>query len=84
MTENLLQKIEDRMSAVLTELDTLRREVYQLKQENFSLKSEKANYTEKLQELLSLFDILDNNTTQDLWIANDSQVKHLHGECASA
>jgi len=56
MTESLLQKLEEKTMNVLTELEKLRGEMKQLKQENFTLRSEKENNTRKLQDLMALLD----------------------------
>ena len=62
MTENLIQKLEERTIAILTELEKLRGEVKELKQENGMLRSEKESGSRKLQDLLSL---LDSNGVTD-------------------
>lgn len=59
MTENLLQKLEEKVITLLAELEALRDEIKQLKHENFSLKEEKADSIQKLQGVVSLFDSLD-------------------------
>lgn len=63
MTENLLQKLEEKMMMLLSEVEELRKAVKHLNHENSTLKSEKekylhekANHERKLQELISLFD----------------------------
>jgi regulator of replication initiation timing len=56
MTENLLQKLEEKTMTILVELEKLRAELKQLKHENFSLKTEKENSTRKLQDLVSVLD----------------------------
>ncbi|MBA3660298.1 MAG: hypothetical protein H0W64_01070 [Gammaproteobacteria bacterium] len=63
MTENLLQKLEEKMMLILSEVEELRRDVLCLTQENTELKLDREKYlTEKmynerkLQDLLSLFD----------------------------
>ena len=56
MTENLLQKLEEKTMNILTELERVRGELKQLKHENLSLRSEKENSTRKLQDLMSLLD----------------------------
>lgn len=60
MSDNLLQKIEEKVGTLLNEFDTLRQEIARLKHENFALKTEQMNYNKKLQELVSLLDALDN------------------------
>jgi regulator of replication initiation timing len=56
MTENLLQKLEERMVTLLSEIEDLRNEVQRLTQENFSLKNQSQHSTKKLQDLISLLD----------------------------
>lgn len=56
MTETLLQKLEEKMMMVLTEVEDLREEIQRLRHENSSLKIEKENHTRKLQDLISLLD----------------------------
>ena len=56
MTENLLQKLEEKVIALLTELEASRNEANALKLENFSLRAEKMNSSKKLQELVALLD----------------------------
>ncbi len=60
MTDTLLQKLEEKMIQLLTELEMLRNETQQLKQENISLRTERVNHLHKLQELVSLLDTLDS------------------------
>lgn len=59
MTDNLLLKLEEKTLVLLTELDDLRKEVQQLRQENNALKTEKGTYLKKLQNLISLLDALE-------------------------
>jgi regulator of replication initiation timing len=59
MTDNLLQKLEERMMTLLAELENLRKETHRLKQENQNLKTEYTNHIKKLQNLVSLLDSLD-------------------------
>jgi regulator of replication initiation timing len=61
MTESLIQKIEDKVLLLLAEITNLRQEVSQLRSENTSLKAEQSDHTEKLQELVSLLDVLDDS-----------------------
>lgn len=56
MTENLLQKLEEKTMNILTELEKLRNELKLLKQDNFALRSEKENNSRKLQDLMALLD----------------------------
>ncbi len=59
MTDALIQKLEEKIIMLLTELEDLRFEVRQLKQENSNFKVEKINYTQKLEGLISLLDSVD-------------------------
>jgi len=59
MTDNFLQRLEEKVMVLLTELESLRKEINQLRHENSTLKTEKINYTKKLQALLSLLDSLE-------------------------
>lgn len=59
MMETLLQNLEDKILSLLTELETLRHNVSQLQHENASLTSEKMHSTQKLQGLVSLFDVIE-------------------------
>lgn len=63
MTENLLQRLEEKMMVVLSEVEELRKENQYLNHENLELKrekekflTEKVNNERKLQDLISLFD----------------------------
>lgn len=56
MTENLLQKLEEKMMMLLTEVEGLRTEVQHLNHENSSLRLERESNTKKLQDLISLLD----------------------------
>jgi FtsZ-binding cell division protein ZapB len=56
MTEMLLAKLEEKMMLLLSEVERLRGEVGSLRQANRALVQEKDNNTNKLKDLLSLFD----------------------------
>ncbi len=56
MTENLLQKLEEKTMTILAELEKLRGEVKNLKQENASLRTEKETSSRKLNDLVSLLE----------------------------
>ncbi len=56
MTENILQKLEEKTMNILTEMERLRSELKHLKNENLSLRSEKENNSKKLQDLMALLD----------------------------
>lgn len=62
MTENLLQKIEEKVMILVTELEDLRKEMQKVKQENAILKSEKVSYAQKLQGLISLLESIDESS----------------------
>jgi regulator of replication initiation timing len=59
MTDNLLQKLEEKMMSLLLELDGTRKEMSRLKQENAALRGEHSDYANKLQNLVSLLDSLE-------------------------
>lgn len=61
MTDNFLQKLEEKVMILLTELEALRKELTVVRQENASLKADKATYTKKLQGLLALMDSLESS-----------------------
>ena len=65
MTETLLQKIEDKVLLLLAEITNLRQQVTQYKQENTALKAEQGNYKGKLEELLSVLEILEQEKTPE-------------------
>jgi regulator of replication initiation timing len=58
-TETLLQKLEEKMLVLLTELERLREELNQAKHENVALKADHLNYTKKLHGLVSLLDVVE-------------------------
>jgi regulator of replication initiation timing len=60
MTDILIQKLEEKITILLAELEDLRFEVQQLKQENSDFKTDKLNYVQKLQELIFLLDSADD------------------------
>jgi len=59
MTENLLQKLEEKMMTLLSEVEDLRKEVHRLNMESASLKMERENHGRKLQELIGLLDTVN-------------------------
>lgn len=59
MTELLLQKLEERMMLLLSEIEDLRKEVINLRSESSNLKSEKESNSKKLSDLLSLLDAVN-------------------------
>lgn len=56
MTENLLQKLEEKMVMLISEVEDLRKEIQHLNHENSSLRVERESHTRKIQELISLID----------------------------
>lgn len=82
MTDNFLQKFEEKIMNLLTELETLRKETTQLRQENFQLKAEKSNYIKKLQGLVSLFDSL--NTPAEANNVSELQIMQSEEDYATA
>ncbi|OGT38169.1 MAG: hypothetical protein A3F12_06770 [Gammaproteobacteria bacterium RIFCSPHIGHO2_12_FULL_38_14] len=64
MTENLIHKLEEKMMAILSEVEHLRKEVQRLNHENVSLKIEKETSSRKLQDLVSLLDAV-NSTVEE-------------------
>ncbi len=69
MTENLLQKLEEKVMTLLMELDGARKEVSRLKQENMALRNHQSDHVKKLQNLVSLLDSMD--VTQSATIAHE-------------
>lgn len=63
MTENLLQKLEEKMMMLLSEIEDARKEIHRLNHENTLLKIEKENHTTKLQDLISLLDTVNATDT---------------------
>lgn len=55
-TENLLQKLEERMMLLVSELENLRQSNLQLSHEINALKSERENSSKSLNDLISLLD----------------------------
>ena len=72
MTESLLQKVEEKMMMLFSELEEARKEIMRLSQENHLLISEKERNTKKLQELLLL---LDASNVTDSIVMNATQLK---------
>jgi regulator of replication initiation timing len=59
MADNLLQKIEERVLALLNELEGMRSEIIKLRSENAILRDDHGTHVEKLQGLITLLDVLD-------------------------
>ena len=60
MTENLLQKLEEKMLFLVSELEGAREEIEHLMQENTVLKTEKDRHAKKLHDLVSLLDVVNH------------------------
>ena len=70
MTENLFQKLEEKMMVLLSEIEDSRKEIeksrkeiQRLSDENKSLINEKENHARKLQDLISLLESVNINET---------------------
>jgi hypothetical protein len=74
MTESLIQIIEDKVLLLLAEITNLRQEVSVLKGENMELKSQSHNQVGKLQELVSLLDVLEDEGKDGLKVETLSVV----------
>lgn len=72
MMDNLLQKLEERVTLLVAEVDEVRKELYRVRQENASLKAEKDIHKQKLQSLISLLDAFDVN--QDRMFVEDNVI----------
>jgi regulator of replication initiation timing len=59
ITENLLQKLEERVMILLSEIEDLRKEVNRLTDENKLFSTEKESHSRKLQDLISLLDAVN-------------------------
>jgi regulator of replication initiation timing len=82
MTDNFLQRFEEKVMNLLTELETLRKEASHLRQENAQLKADKSNYIKKLQALVSLFDSL--NAPTEVNNVSELQIMQSQEEYATA
>ncbi len=70
MTENLLQKLEERMMTLLSEVEGSRKEIQRLTSENTALKNEIERHifdnqknTKKVEEMLQLVESINNVET---------------------
>lgn len=59
MTDNLFQKLEEKMMTLLSEVEDLRNEIARLNHENTTLKFERENHAEKLRGLISLIETVN-------------------------
>ena len=73
MTESLIQKIEEKVMALMTELEQLRKEHTQVKHENAAMKADKQDAAKKMQGLISLLDTLESSS--DSVISFESHAK---------
>ncbi len=64
MTDNLIQKIEERVLGLLQEMEAMRNEILKLRSENAILRDDQGTHMQKLQGLMSLLDVLKQNETQ--------------------
>ena len=81
MTDNLLEKVEEKVITLLSELETQRKENHLLKEENALLKNEKSRQASRLQGLVSLLNVLD--TSED-GAAIESHVVAMQGEAIAS
>jgi FtsZ-binding cell division protein ZapB len=56
---DLIQKVEEKVSLLLKEMESLRKELIVLRQENFILKNSQGGHQQKLQNLVSLLATLE-------------------------
>ncbi len=84
MTDNFLQRLEEKVMVLLTELESLRKELSHLRHENSNLKTDKLNYTKKLQTLLSLLDSLDEEQEEVAIASGELRVLNGQEEYVSA
>lgn len=61
MTDNLFQKLEEKMMLLLAEIEDSRREIARLTQENAMLKREQEVHSNKLADLISLLDSVSSS-----------------------
>lgn len=61
MTDQLFQKLEEKMMIILSEIEALRHEKERLSQENASLKSDQENHIKKLNDLILLLDSITSS-----------------------
>lgn len=82
MTENLLQKLEERMMTLLTEIETSRKEIQRLQNENSALKNEiernifdNQKNAKKVEEILMLVDSVGSTDTTMAHVSSIALVK---------
>ena len=66
MTEKLFLKLEEKVIALLSEIENLRKERERIVQENLSLKVERENNANRLQELIKLFDAVATDVVSNV------------------
>lgn len=58
MTDNLLQKLEEKMMMVISEVEELRKENQRLNHKNAMLELARENHVKKMQDLIGLIDAI--------------------------
>lgn len=79
MTDTLLQKLEEKVMLLLTELEDLRFDIERLEQENANLKAEKAKYTQRLQSLVTLLDTVDTDAHAPVSLDSAFELEAMEG-----
>lgn len=64
MTENLLQKLEEKMMLLVSEIEEAHKEIERLSHENSGLKVERDRHTKKLHDLIALLDVVNHEQAQ--------------------
>lgn len=59
MMDTMIQTLEDKVMALVNEMEELRKDMQRVKQENIFLKTERENQRQKLQGLISLLESVD-------------------------
>ncbi len=59
MSESLLQKLEEKIMTLLSEVEHSRKEIARLQHENTVLKNERENYARRLDGVMKLIDSVD-------------------------
>jgi regulator of replication initiation timing len=59
MTDKLIQDLDNKLDQVLQQLAQLQSELASCQRENVALKLDKERFAQKMQQLSSLFDVLD-------------------------
>ena len=74
MTDSLMQKLEEKVMSLVTELEVLRRELHQLRQENSAFKAERNHHTQKLISLLDALDVKHSPLHCDVGLVQGNNV----------